>query len=433
MVNFKDKYKKLHGRDVETVVQMAERYANVLDEENVKIAADIRSRQDKFDKEIKKVLNKDFMIVYGMRNNNHRLIRKYTSSKVLNNLGISAVSEKISFERPEDVFFMKMDKKAYDHFNLDDELRMLPNVPSLILEEAAVKNNRADDPCITYILGPDADKIAKLFGSDADVDVFENYKTKSKDPDAPKLPRGTAIELPLFEKDESSDKITYAQAVAEKRILIIKRGFENYKRSCDDSTSIWCKEQISYKFEKLYNFTNEPIFNSKFCYIKMGDYKRLQKFIKDTSELPTWDEVLRKVFTTKPEYITKMLNLAAKRSVKNATSIFNSYTSSIYSTALKVAKEHFGGHITEKQQGFIDDLKTVLDIKNASCNYTAGDIAKSINTWLGLKVPDTRTSSNLEVDLQLDTKYPWVNILYPYDCDNFEQMVQIFKIVESYK
>ena len=160
MINYEKQYKDLHGAEVETIMYIADKYASVLNEDNAGISTDLKTRQAAFDNELKKIADKDFMIVYGMRNNNKRLIRKYRSSKLMRTKSTESFAESITFKFPENLFFMTMDKKNYDRFTLDEDMRYLPGVPSTILECDAMNNGHGDDPHITYILGPDAANLA---------------------------------------------------------------------------------------------------------------------------------------------------------------------------------------------------------------------------------------------------------------------------------
>ena len=105
-------------------------------------------------------------------------------------------------------------------------------------------------------------------------------------------------------------------------VMCITRGNENYTRTLDKSTSIWRKESIGEKFRDMASWTNADVFKKKIAYIKMGDYKRLQKYIKDPKELPNWDEYLTSVFTKDKSLVEKMFSLGTKRCVKDATSLF---------------------------------------------------------------------------------------------------------------
>ena len=148
MINYEKQYKDLHGAEVETIMYIADKYASVLNENNAGIGADLKTRQAAFDNELKKIADKDFMIVYGMRNNNKRLIRKYRSSKLMRTKSTESFAESITFKFPENLFFMTMDKKNYDRFTLDEDMRYLPGVPSTILELDAMNNGHGDDPHI---------------------------------------------------------------------------------------------------------------------------------------------------------------------------------------------------------------------------------------------------------------------------------------------
>ena len=129
MINYEKQYKDLHGAEVETIMYIADKYASVLNESNAGIGADLKTRQAAFDNELKKIADKDFMIVYGMRNNNKRLIRKYRSSQLMRTKSTESFAESITFKFPENLFFMTMDKKNYDKFMLDEDMRYLPGVP----------------------------------------------------------------------------------------------------------------------------------------------------------------------------------------------------------------------------------------------------------------------------------------------------------------
>jgi hypothetical protein len=49
-----------------------------------------------------------------------------------------------------------------------------------------------------------------------------------------------------------------------------------------------------------------------------------------------------------------------------------------------------------------------------------------------LGVADPRGSATNYVDLNLKTKYPWVEILNTYHCDEESAMKEILKIVDRY-
>ena len=432
MINYEKQYKDLHGAEVETIMYIADKYASVLNENNAGISADLKTRQAAFDNELKKIADKDFMIVYGMRNNNKRLIRKYRSSQFMRTKSTESFAENITFKFPENIFFMTMDKKNYDKFMLDEDMRYLPGVPSTILELDAMNNGRGDDPHITYILGPAAAKLAKLLGvEDPKISSYESYKNVKVEKNEDTAPRQTAINLPLFEVNNSYNK-TYQECVDAGMVMCITRGNENYTRTLDKSTSIWRKESIGEKFRDMASWTNADVFKKKIAYIKMGDYKRLQKYIKDPKELPNWDEYLTSVFTKDKSLVEKMFSLGTKRSVKDATSIFSSYTDACYEQAKHCIETYFNNTPSEKQKTFIEDLKICAYIRNSSCNYKAGDTAYAINNWLKLGVADPRGSATNYIDLNLKTKYPWVEILNAYYCDEESAMKEILKIVDRY-
>ena len=432
MVNYERQWNDLHGDEVETVMYIADKYASVLNEDNAGIGADLKARQTAFDNELKKIADKDFMIVYGMRNNNKRLVRKYRSSQFLRTRPVENFASNITFEHPENIFFMTMEKKAYDKFTLDEDLRYLPGVPSTILELEATKNNRGDDPKVTYILGPDAAKLAKLLGADnPTISSYESYKNvKVAKNDSPAAPRAAAINLPLFET--SNGNKTYQECVDAGMIMCITRGNENYTRSLDRATSIWKKESIESKFCKMASWLDADVFGKKIAYIKMGDYKRLQKYIKNPKELPNWDEYLTDTFKKDTSLVSKMFGLGTKREIKDATSIFSSYTKSCYEQAVHCIEVYFNNTPSEKQKTFIEDLKTCLDIRESSCNYEAGDTAREVNNWLNLGVADPRGNATNYVDLNLKSKYPWVEILNTYHADEESAMKEILKIVDRY-
>ena len=432
MINFEKQYKDLHGAEVETVMYIADKYASVLNENNAGISADLKTRQAAFDNELKKIADKDFMIVYGMRNNNKRLIRKYRSSQLMRTKSTESLAANITFKFPENLFFMTMEKKNYDKFTLDEDMRYLPGVPSTILELDAMNNGHGDDPCITYILGPDAVKLAKLLGvEDPKISSYESYKNvKVAKNDRPAI-RQTAIDLPLF-KVNNSDNKTYQECVDAGMVMCITKGNENCVRSLDKSTYIWRKESIGEKFCNMASWTNADVFRKKIAYIKVGDYKRLQKYIKDPTELPNWDEYLTSVFTKDKSLVEKMFSLGTKRSVKDATSIFSSFTDACYNQAVRCIEMYFNNTPSEKQKIFIEDLKICADIRNSSCNYKAGDTANEINNWLKLGVADPSKSATSYIDLNLKTKYPWIEILNTYYCDEEAAMKEILKIVDRY-
>ena len=432
MINYEKQYKDLHGAEVETIMYIADKYASVLNENNTGISADLKTRQAAFDNELKKIADKDFMIVYGMRNNNKRLIRKYRSSQLMRTKSTESFAESITFKFPENLFFMTMDKKNYDRFTLDEDMRCLPGVPSTILELDAMNNGRGDDPHIIYILGPDAAKLAKLLGvEDPKISSYESYKNVKVAKNDEPAHRQSAINLPLFTVSNDGNK-TYQECVDAGMIMCITKGNENYVRSLDKSTYIWGKESIGERFRDMASWTKADVFKKKIAYIKMGDYKRIQKYIKDTTELPNWDEYLTSVFTKDKSLVEKMFSLGTKRSVKDATSIFSSYTEAYYEQAKHCIETYFNNTPSEKQKTFIEDLKICADIRNSSCNYKAGDTADAINYWLNLGVADPRGSATNYIDLNLKTKYPWVEILNTYYCDEEAAMKEILKIVDRY-
>ena len=432
MINYEKQYDDLHGDEVETIMYIADKYASVLNESNAGIGSDLKTRQAAFDNELKKIADKDFMIVYGMRNNNKRLIRKYRSSQLMRTKSTESFAESITFKFPENLFFMTMDKKNYDRFTLDEDMRYLPGVPSTILELDAMNNGRGDDPHIIYILGPDAAKLAKLLGvEDPKISSYESYKNVKVAKNGEPAHRQSAINLPLFTVSNDGNK-TYQECVDAGMIMCITKGNENYVRSLDKSTYIWGKESIGERFRDMASWTKADVFKKKIAYIKMGDYKRIQKYIKDTTELPNWDEYLTSVFTKDKSLVEKMFSLGTKRSVKDATSIFSSYTEAYYEQAKHCIETYFNNTPSEKQKTFIEDLKICADIRNSSCNYKAGDTADAINYWLNLGVADPRGSATNYIDLNLKTKYPWVEILNTYHCDEESAMKEILKIVDRY-
>lgn len=432
MINYEKQYKDLHSAEVETIMYIADKYASVLNENNAGISADLKTRQAAFDNELKKIADKDFMIVYGMRNKNKRLIRKYRSSQFMRTESTKSFASNITFKFPENLLFMTMEKKAYDKFTLDEDMRYLPGVPSTILELDATKNSRGDDPKVTYILGPDAAKLAKLFGvEDPKISSYESYKNVKVAKNDEPAPRQSAINLPLFTVSNDGNK-TYQECVDAGMIMCITRGNENYVRTLDRATTIWENENIDSKFRKMASWLDADVLRKKIAYIKMGDYKRLQKYIKNPMELPNWDEYLINTFTNDMSLVSKMFSLGTKREVKDATSIFSSYTKSCYDQAVHCIKMYFNNTPSEKQKTFIEDLKTCSDIYESSCNYEAGDTARTINTWLNLGVADPRGNATKYVDLNLKTKYPWVEILNIYHCDEKSAMKEILKIVDRY-
>lgn len=433
MKNLKTQYDLLHGKDAENVIYLSENYPEVLSDENKNIAADVLLKQGAFTKEVNGIFNKDFLLVFSERNSNKRLVRKYYSTQTMRTR--EEKSKVVLFPSNEDqLIFVKMDKKAYDKMTLDDkQLRYLPGSPSSILEQIAASMELADNAKLTFVLGPDAEFVRKALDSDKTSFVYENFKPVRAGTAAPgeKTVRVPALQLPLFTTRNDGNK-TYQQCVDEGRILVIDRGNEHILRDLSNTTR-WRKESISNKFAELYNWTGDEVFNKKLCYIKMGDYKRIQKYVPNKTDLPTWDEVIVSTFTKNKDYVVKMFALAGKRSVKDATSIFSSYTKSCWEAAVKVAEKVYNNQLSAKQQEFINDLKTCADIREASCDYSAGNCAEDINRWLCLNVPDTRNSANQVIDLNLKTKYPWTEILNTYHCDEYEPMVHIMKIVDTYQ
>lgn len=431
MVNFLKSYEDLHSRKSDNVINLGKNYADILSDENKNIVETISQMRSDLDTKLDNVFKLNFLMVQSEVNKNKRTVRKYLSTPALrDHYSAEAKARAITFKN--DLLFVEMNKKQFDNMTLDDkQLRYLPGSPTSILEQILVDAGfLADNSAVHFIVGPDAKKAMKLMGYTEKVYVYDDYKPK-KAVVAPgeKVVRVPALQLPLFSTADGMK--TYQQMVDENRVMIINRGNEHWSRDLSGITRRFGKDNIRSMFTELYKYTGDETFlNRKFGEIKMGDYKRISKFIK-ADELPTWDEILQDTFTRHKEYVTNMYNLAVKRTVKNAKSLFASYTENCYDTAKAVAKKL--GTLTPKQQDFIEDLRKCAEVRKGSCDYRAGEWAGYINSWFYLGVADPRNNSNVELDLNLDTKWPWVDILNTYHCDEESAMEFILKIADTYQ
>lgn len=429
MKDFIDLYENLNGSESKIIENLANEYAEYLNERNIETLEELKLKRENFDAELKNIINKKFLIVYGDINTNKRLVRRYRSSQYVGTRPLEKVAYYLTLRRPEkDIFFMTMSEKAYEKMTLDEDLRTLPGCPSTILELDATKRGRSGDEDVTYILGPDAAKVAKLLGMEnPEISCYETYKVdKTKAPAV----NQTAINLPLFYCDGRSK--TYKECVDEGRLMVITRGQNTATRSLQESLLWQNSGIIQSKFEKLKRWTSSEVFNKKLCFIKVGDYRRIQKFIKDEAELPTWDEYLKKVFRKHSELLTQLFNLGIQKKVEFATSIFDTPSSSYYDTAVEVAEKYYNNELSEKQKTFIDDLRTCYQVRSRSGNYDAASLAENLNNHFALGVEDPRQNASNIIKLGLETKYPWIRVVNQYRADEEDTMKEIFEIVDRY-
>lgn len=429
MKDFIDLYENLNGSESKIIETLANEYVEYLNERNIDTLEELKLKRENFDAELKNIINKKFLIVYGDINTNERLVRRYRSSQYIETKPLEKVAHYLTLRRPEkDIFFMTMSEKAYEKMTLDEDLRTLPGCPSTILELDATKRGRSGDEDVTYILGPDAAKVAKLLGMEnPEVSCYESYKVdKTKAPAV----NQTAINLPLFYCDGRSK--TYKECVDEGRLMVITRGHNTATRSLANSLLWENSGIIQSKFEKLKRWTSSEAFNKKLCFIKVGDYRRIQKFIKDEAELPTWDEYLRKLFRKSPELITQLFHLGIQKKVEFATSIFDTPSSTYYDTAVEVAEKYYNNDLSEKQKTFVDDLRTCYQVRSRSGNYDAAALAENLNNHFALGVEDPRNNASNIIKLGLETKYPWIRVINQYRADEEDCMKEIFEIVERY-
>ena len=428
MKNFYDLNEHLNGQESKIIEHLASEYAEYLNEKNSKTAKDLEMKKEAFNAELQNIINKNFLIVYGTRNSNKRLVRKYRSSQYMKTRSLGSVASYLTFNHSENVFFMSMNEKAYEKMTLDEDLRFLPGSPSTILELDAINRGRDNDESVVYILGPDAAKVAKLLGAEnPKISCYESYKVDKTKPTAVNQ---SAINLPLFVGGGRSK--TYKECIDEGRLMIITRGQNTATRSLVNS-ELWENSGIiQSKFEKLKKWTNSEVFNKKFCFIKAGDYRRIQKYIKDETELPTWYEYLKKVLTKNPELLTQMFNLGISKTVENATSIFDTPSSSYYDTAVECAEKYYNNNLSEKQKTFIEDLKTCYEVRSLGGNYDAANTAEKLNNYFMLGVSDPRNDTDNTIKLGLETKYPWIKIVNQYRADEENFMKEILEIVNRY-
>lgn len=428
MKNFYDLNEHLNGQESKIIEHLASEYADYLNEKNYKTAKDLEMKKEAFNAELQNIINKNFLIVYGTRNSNKRLVRKYRSSQYMKTRSLGSVASYLTFNHSENVFFMSMNEKAYERMTLDEDLRYLPGSPSTILELDATNRGRDNDESVVYILGPDAAKVAKLLGAEnPKISCYESYKVDKTKPTAVNQ---SAINLPLFVGGGRSK--TYKECVDEGRLMIITRGQNTATRSLVNS-ELWENSGIiQSKFEKLKKWTNSEVFNKSFCFIKAGDYRRIQKYIKDETELPTWDEYLKKVLAKNPEFLTQMFNLGISKKVEFATSIFDTSSSCYYDTAVECAEKYYNNDLSEKQKTFIEDLKTCYEVRSLGGNYDAANTAEKLNNYFMLGVKDPRNDADNTVKLGLETKYPWIKIVNQYRADEESHMKEILEIVNRY-
>ena len=428
MKNLSELYDHFNGQESETIEYIASEYADYLNEKNSKTLNDLEMKKEALDAEIQNIINKNFLIVYGTRNSNKRLVRKYRSSQYIRTRSIASAASYLTFGHSENVFFMSMSEKAYEKMTLDEDLRHLPGSPSTILELDATSRGRDNDESVVYILGPDAAKVASLLDAEnPKISCYESYKV---DKTKAAAVNQSAINLPLFCGDGRQK--TYKECVDEGRLMIITRGQNTATRSLENSRLWENSGIIQSKFEKMKRWTNSEVFNKKFCFIKAGDYRRIQKYIKDETELPTWDEFLRRVFIKNPEFITQMFDLGITKKVENATSIFDSPSSSYYDTAVECAEKYYNNDLSEKQKTFIEDLRICYKAKANSGNYNAADTAEKLNNYFMLGIKDTRDNADNIIKLDLKTKYPWIRVVSEYRCDEEACMKELLEIVDRY-
>ena len=428
MKNLSELYDHFNGQESETIEYIASEYADYLNEKNSKTLNDLEMKKEALDAEIQNIINKNFLIVYGTRNSNKRLVRKYRSSQYIRTRSIASAASYLTFNHYENVFFMSMSEKAYEKMTLDEDLRHLPGSPSTILELDATSRGRDNDESVVYILGPDAAKVASLLDAEnPKISCYESYKV---DKTKAAAVNQSAINLPLFCGDGRQK--TYKECVDEGRLMIITRGQNTATRSLENSRLWENSGIIQSKFEKMKRWTNSEVFNKKFCFIKAGDYRRIQKYIKDETELPTWDEFLRRVFIKNPEFITQMFDLGITKKVENATSIFDSPSSSYYDTAVECAEKYYNNDLSEKQKTFIEDLRICYKAKANSGNYNAADTAEKLNNYFMLGIKDTRDNADNIIKLDLKTKYPWIRVVSEYRCDEEACMKELLEIVDRY-
>lgn len=428
MKNFYDLHEHLNGQESKIIEHLASEYADYLNEKNFKTIEDLELKKEAFNAELQNIINKNFLIVYGTRNANKRLVRKYRSSQYMKTRTLGSVASYLTFNHPENVFFMSMSERAYEKMTLDEDLRFLPGSPSTILELDATNRGRDNDESVVYILGPDAAKVASLLGAEnPKISCYESYKVDKTKTTAVNQ---SAIDLALFVGDGRSK--TYKECVDEGRLMVITRGQNTATRSLELS-KLWENSGIiQSKFENMKKWTNSEVFNKKFCFIKLGDYRRIQKYIKDETKLPTWDEYLKKVFTKNPEFITQMFDLGIRKTVEFATSIFDTPSSSYYDTAVECAEKYYNNDLSEKQKTFIEDLKTCYKVRSLGGNYNAADTAEKLNNYFMLGVKDTRNNADNIIKLDLKTKYPWIKIVNQYRADEEDTMKEILEIVDRY-
>lgn len=428
MKNFYDLNEHLNGQESKIIEHLASEYADYLNEKNSKTVEDLALKKEAFNTELQSIVDKNFLIVYGTRNSNKRLVRKYRSSQYMKTRSLGSVASYLTFSHSENVFFMSMNERAYERMILDEDLRYLPGSPSNILELDAINRGRDDDESVVYILGPDAAKVANLLGAEnPKISCYESYKVDKTKTTAVNQ---SAIDLPLFFANGGSK--TYKDCVDEGRLMIITKGQNTVYRSLVNS-NLWENSGIvQSKFEKLKKWTGSELFDKKFCYIKAGDYRRIQKYIKDETELPTWDEYLKKVLTKNPEFLTKMFNLGISKKVEFATSIFDTPSSCYYDAAVECAEKYYNNDLSEKQKTFIEDLKTCYEVRSFGGNYDAANTAEILNNHFMLGVKDPTKGMDNIVRLGLETKYPWIKIVNTYRADEESVMKEILEIVDRY-
>lgn len=421
MINFKLTYDKLHSYKIEDVIYIARKYRNILTDENKNIAEDIENKQKAFSNLLENIYHKRFLLVTGARNNNMRLVRKYFSTETMRNWTEAARVREMSVSAEKSVF-VNMPTRAYEKMKLNDKSsRYLPNSPSTILEQIAVQIGCAENPTLKFFMGPDASELASLVGYTGTIFNFEDYKAER----ASGTPRVRAVQLPLFSTRNGSK--TYQELINDgDYVICIQRGNVALERNLEN-TPLWSNGGAECHIKKIYNWTKDEKFNKKFAYIKVGDYKRIQKYIK--TEVPLWTEMLRKNVTA--DTINALVSLGSYKVIKDMkdSSLFNIYAKQNYKTAKRVAAKL--GTLSEKQKQFLEDLRIAAEVRDQYCNPDVVDYAEILNNRLMLGFQITPIHET-KIDLELNKKYPWHKILNSYHMDEDQSMEMIFNIVERY-
>lgn len=420
MINFKSTYDTLHSQEIEDIIYIARKYHNALTDENKNTAEDLENKRVAFTNLLNTIYGKRFLSVTCSRNNNNKLVRKYFSTNTMRNWSEETRVRELGVSEENSVF-VKMSSKSYDKMELNDKsIRYLPNSPSTILEQIAVQLGRADDSKLKFFMGPDVDELASIIGYTGTTFNFEDFKPIK----GTAAPKARAIDLPLFSTKDGNK--TYQELVDEgDYVLVISRGEVNVDRSFE-ATSFWSKADIGGRLKKMYTWTNDEHFNKKIAFIKSGDYRRIQKFVKN--EVLTWDELLRKNVTE--DTVTAMNAFGCRRTVKNSdrSAIFGVYVKDVYECAQRVAAKL--GTLTEKQKAFLADIKTTVDINDCDYDSDAAEWAYVLNRRLSLGAQ--LDSNQNKIDLGIETKYPWDKMMNVYKMDDDENMKMLFHIVEVY-